>query len=289
MFKRSVLSGSIRAFGRLIRIDRPIGTLLLLWPTLTALWISSSGIPDVKLIVIFSAGTLVMRSAGCCINDYADANFDGHVNRTKNRPIIIGEITPKQALFSFGALCSLAFILVLFLNLKTIILSIGAFCLAAIYPFMKRITDMPQVVLGIAFSFGILMAFSSVQPEIPTAGYFLFFGNIFWTIAYDTQYAMSDREDDLVIGIRSTAILFGKHDRKFVGIFQIFFLALTLLAGLYFNLNSYFYLSLVFAACLFYYQAWITIERKPTNCLAAFKNNNWVGASLFCGTFLSYL
>ena len=289
MFKRSVLLGSIRAFGRLIRIDRPIGILLLLWPTLTALWISSSGIPNVKLIVIFSAGTLVMRSAGCCINDYADANFDGHVNRTKNRPIIIGEITPKQALFSFGALCSLAFILVLFLNLKTIILSIGAFCLAAIYPFMKRVTDMPQVVLGIAFSFGILMAFSSVQPEIPTAGYFLFFGNIFWTIAYDTQYAMSDREDDLVIGIRSTAILFGKHDRKFVGIFQIFFLTLTLLAGLYFNLNSYFYLSLVFAAGLFYYQAWITIERQPTNCLAAFKNNNWVGASLFCGTFLSYL
>ncbi|MDA9901144.1 4-hydroxybenzoate octaprenyltransferase [Gammaproteobacteria bacterium] len=289
MFKRSVLLGSIRAFGRLIRIDRPIGTLLLLWPTLTALWISSSGIPDVKLIVIFSAGTLVMRSAGCCINDYADANFDGHVNRTKNRPIIIGEITPKQALFSFGALCSLAFILVLFLNLKTIILSIGAFCLAAIYPFMKRVTDMPQVVLGIAFSFGILMAFSSVQPEIPTAGYFLFFGNIFWTIAYDTQYAMADREDDLVIGIGSTAVLFGKHDRKFVWIFQIFFLALTLLAGLYFNLNSYFYLSLVFAASLFYYQAWITAERKPTNCLAAFKNNNWVGASLFCGTFLSYL
>lgn len=289
MFKRSVLLGSIRAFGRLIRIDRPIGILLLLWPTLTALWISSSGIPNVKLIVIFSAGTLVMRSAGCCINDYADANFDGLVNRTKNRPIIIGEITPKQALFSFGALCSLAFILVLFLNLKTIILSIGAFCLAAIYPFMKRVTDMPQVVLGIAFSFGILMAFSSVQPEIPTAGYFLFFGNIFWTIAYDTQYAMSDREDDLVIGIRSTAILFGKHDRKFVGIFQIFFLTLTLLAGLYFNLNSYFYLSLVFAAGLFYYQAWITIERKPTNCLAAFKSNNWVGALLFCGTFLSYL
>lgn len=289
MYKRSVLLGSIRAFGRLIRIDRPIGILLLLWPTLTALWISSSGIPDLKLLIIFSVGALVMRSAGCCINDYADANFDGHVNRTKNRPIIIGEITRKQALFSFGALCFLAFILVLFLNLKTIILSIGGFCLAAIYPFMKRVTDMPQVILGIAFSFGILMAFAAVQPEIPTGVYFLFFGNIFWTIAYDTQYAMADREDDLVIGIRSTAILFGKFDRAFVGIFQISFLALTLLAGLYFKLNIYFYLSLILAAGLFFYQAWATIERKSANCLVAFKNNNWVGASLFFGTFLNYL
>ena len=289
MYERSVLFGSIRAFGRLIRIDRPIGILLLLWPTLTALWISSSGIPDLKLLIIFSVGTLVMRSAGCCINDYADANFDGHVNRTKNRPIIIGEITRKQALFFFGALCFLAFILVLFLNLKTIILSIGGFCLAAIYPFMKRVTDMPQIVLGIAFSFGILMAFAAVQPEIPPGVCFLFFGNIFWTIAYDTQYAMADREDDLVIGIRSTAILFGKFDRAFVGIFQISFLALTLLAGLYFKLNIYFYLSLILAAGLFCYQAWTTIERKSANCIVAFKNNNWVGASLFFGTFLNYL
>ena len=289
MYKSFEYLESIKAYGRLTRIDRPIGILLLLWPTLGALWISSGGLPSFKLLVIFSVGTLVMRSAGCCINDYADANFDGHVARTKNRPIVVGEITRKQALVCFGVLCLFAFTLVLFLNLKTILLSVGGFCLAAIYPFMKRVTDIPQAILGVAFSFGILMAFTAVQPVIPTAAYLLFFGNIFWTIAYDTQYAMADREDDLVIGIRSTAILFGKYDRKFVGIFQIFFLAQTLLAGLYFNLNGYFYLSLALAAGLFGYQTWITIERKSADCLSAFKNNNWVGASLFCGIFLSYL
>ena len=289
MHKSSEYLKLLKALGRLIRIDRPIGILLLLWPTLSALWVSSGGLPDFKLFLIFATGTLVMRSAGCCINDYADANFDGHVARTKNRPIVVGEITRKQALFCFCILCFFAFTLVLFLNQKTILLSVGGLCLATIYPFMKRVTDIPQVILGIAFSFGILMAFTAVRSTIPAAAYLLFFSNIFLTIAYDTQYAMADREDDLVIGIRSTAILFGKHDKKFVGVFQILFLTLTFFAGLYFKLGTYFYLSLILAAGLFSYQAWITTERTPANCLSAFKNNNWVGASLFCGIILNYV
>lgn len=271
---------------RLMRVDRPIGILLLLWPTLGALWIASDGFPRLDLLLIFSLGTAVMRSAGCCINDFADANIDGSVARTENRPLATGVLTRRDAVSAFVVLCLIGFILVLFTNRGTILLSFGAVVLVALYPFMKRITNLPQLVLGIAYSWGILMAFAAVGNEIPPAAYLLFIANCLWTVAYDTQYAMVDREYDLKIGVKSTAILFGDADRAMIGALQGLVLLAWWLAGAQFELGASYYLGIGVATLLFVYHQFLIRDRLPEPCFKAFLHNNWVGLAIFVGVVL---
>jgi 4-hydroxybenzoate polyprenyltransferase len=269
-----------------MRVDRPIGILLLLWPTLGALWIASGGFPRLDLLLIFSLGTAVMRSAGCCINDFADAKIDGNVARTENRPLATGELTRRDAIAAFVALSLIGFILVLFTNRETILLSFGAVALVALYPFMKRITHLPQLVLGIAYSWGILMAFTAVETQIPPAAYLLFIANCLWTVAYDTQYAMVDREYDLKIGVKSTAILFGDADRAMIGALQGLVLLAWWLAGGQFELGAGYTLGVGVAALLFVYHQFLIRDRLPEPCFKAFLHNNWVGVAVFVGVVL---
>ena len=272
------------AFVLLTRLNKPIGTYLLLWPTLGALWLAADGIPDWHLIVIFALGTFLMRSAGCCINDYADANIDGDVLRTQNRAIVTGQVTLKEAMACFIGLCLAAFILLLFTNMLTIWMSLGAVALTTVYPFMKRYTHLPQVVLGMAFSWGILMAFTAQTGEFPpTSAWLLYVANCLWTVAYDTQYAMVDREYDLKIGVKSTAILFGDADRVMIGALQVMFLFALLLAGGQFQMAGIYYLGLVVAAGLLVYQQWLIRDRDTAACFRAFLNNHWVGLAVFIG------
>ena len=271
---------------KLMRVDRPIGILLLLWPTLGALWIASGGFPRLDLLLIFSLGTAVMRSAGCCINDFADAKIDGNVARTENRPLATGELTRRDAIAAFVALSLIGFILVLFTNRETILLSFGAVALVALYPFMKRITHLPQLVLGVAYSWGILMAFTAVETQIPPAAYLLFIANCLWTVAYDTQYAMVDREYDLKIGVKSTAILFGDADRAMIGALQGFVLLAWWLAGGQFELGAGYTLGVGVAALLFVYHQFLIRDRLPEPCFKAFLHNNWVGVAVFVGVVL---
>lgn len=273
----------------LTRANRPIGIYLLLWPTLTALWIAGDGSPDLDLLLIFTLGTAIMRSAGCCINDYADHEIDGRVERTQARPLAVGTLRRQDALICFLVLSAIGFLLVLLTNAFTVYLSLGAVAVAALYPFMKRFTHLPQVVLGIAFSWGILMAFSAQQNAIPVSAYLLFLANVMWTVAYDTEYAMVDREFDRRIGVKSTAILFGDMDRMFIGSLQAMFLASLWLAGRQFELAWPFNLALLVAAALLVYQQVLIRERLPGPCFRAFLNNNLVGAALFIGVVLSYL
>ncbi len=277
------------AFVQLTRLDKPIGVYLLLWPTLGALWIAAQGFPDLKLLVIFVLGTWIMRSAGCAINDYADTNFDGNVLRTRNRPIITGAVKRHEALITFGVLCALGFILLLFTNALTIQLSFGAVAVAALYPFMKRFTNLPQLVLGVAFSWGILMAFAAQAGELPAHAWLLFVANCLWTVAYDTEYAMVDREYDLQIGVKSTAILFGEADTVIIGTLQAFFMLAMLLAASRFGLGVWFYLGLVVALALFVKQQKMIRNREPDACFRAFLNNHQVGAAVFAGIVLHYL
>ena len=272
----------------LIRFDRPIGTLLLLWPTLWALWIAAGGIPDYKLLAIFTAGTFLTRSAGCIINDLADRQVDGAVNRTNNRPLVTGAVTKREAVILFVALMLLAFVLVLFTNTLTIVLSIVAVVLASTYPFMKRYTHLPQVVLGLAFSWGIPMAFAAQRNELPPALWLLFVGNLWWIVAYDTMYAMVDRDDDIPAGIKSTAILFGSYDRAIIAVLQLLCLLSLYLAGQAFALGLYFNLSLVAAAILFGYHQYLIRNRDSGPCFRAFLHNNWVGVVIFVGIVLHY-
>ncbi|MDP5054031.1 MAG: 4-hydroxybenzoate octaprenyltransferase [Congregibacter sp.] len=272
----------------LIRWDRPIGTLLLLWPTLWALWIAAQGVPDIKLLIIFSLGTLLMRSSGCIINDLADRNFDGSVERTRHRPLVTGDVTVVEALAFFMLLCLMAFGLVLMTNLLTILLSVPALLLASCYPLMKRYTHLPQVVLGLAFSWSIPMAFAAQQDALPPALWLLFTGSVLWTVVYDTKYAMVDRRDDLEIGIKSTAILFGESDRSVIAVLQVLSLAALALAGKQFNLAWPYYLSLVVTAGLFGYHLYLIRERDEAACFRAFLHNNWVGLSIFLGIVASY-
>jgi 4-hydroxybenzoate polyprenyltransferase len=274
------------AYLQLIRFDRPIGTLLLLWPTLWALWLAADGLPPVKLLVIFSLGTLLMRSAGCAINDLADRKFDGGVARTRERPLVTGAVAPNEAITIAALLSLCAFVLVLFTNTLTILLSFGGVALAACYPFMKRHTHLPQVVLGAAFSWGIPMAFAAVLDTLPTILWLVFVANLLWTVAYDTQYAMVDREDDLAVGIKSTAILFGELDRHIVALLQGFTIIALLLVGQRFELSWVYFVSLLVATGLFIYQQRLIRERDPTRCFRAFLNNNWVGAAVFAGLVL---
>jgi len=272
----------------LIRFDKPIGTYLLLWPTLWALWLAAEGVPDLKLLVIFTLGTFLMRSAGCVINDYADRKIDGQVKRTVKRPIAAGFIKPKDALIFCAILCVAAFILVLFTNNKTILLSFAALILAACYPFMKRYTYYPQLVLGAAFSCGIPMAFAAQRNDLPSSLWLIYIAVVLWTMAYDTFYAMVDRDDDIKIGVKSTAILFGDDDRKITGAIQAVVIFILLLAGGKFSLGYWYYSSVFGAAGLFVYQQYLIRDRDRDECFKAFLHNHWVGAMIFAGIFLHY-
>ncbi len=277
-----------RAMLQLIRFDRPIGTLLLLWPTLWALWIAAEGVPDFDLLVIFVLGTFLTRSAGCIVNDLADRHIDGAVARTNGRPLVTGAVSEKEALLLFFALMLLAFGLVLLTNILTIGLSIVAVLLASTYPFMKRYTHLPQVVLGLAFSWGIPMAFTAQLNQLPPALWLLFLGNLWWIVAYDTKYAMVDRQDDLLAGVKSTAILFGNYDRLAVAILQLLCLLTLYLAGREFSLGLYFNLSLIVAAAMFVYQQYLIRNRDRDACFKGFLHNNWVGLAIFVGIVLHY-
>jgi len=282
-------SSKTSALLQLIRFDKPIGTLLLVWPTLWALWLAAQGVPDVTLLVIFVLGTFLTRSAGCIVNDLADRKLDGAVARTNARPLVTGAVTVREALVLFVALLLLAFILVLFTNALTIELSIVAVMLASSYPFMKRYTHLPQLVLGAAFSWGIPMSFAAQRGILPPALWLLYLGNLLWTMAYDTAYAMVDREDDLRIGIKSTAILFGQYDRLIIALLQLGSLMSLYLAGLAFGLGLYYNAALVVSAMLFGYQQYLIRERRPDACFKAFLHNNWVGMTIFAGVALNYL
>lgn len=273
---------------KLMRADKPIGTLLLLWPTLWALWIASNGIPPWHLLVIFIGGVFLMRSAGCVINDYADRNFDAHVERTAQRPLATGAVSKREALLLAGVLCALAFVLVLFTNRLTILLSLVAVVLAGLYPFMKRYTQMPQLVLGAAFGWGIPMAFAAQTNALPAGCWLLFIANLLWTVVYDTFYAMVDRDDDLKIGVKSTAILFGDDDRLITGMLQACTLIALVLAGAQFKLGYWFFVSLIGVAALFVYHQYVIRLRRRDDCFRAFLHNNWVGATVFAGIFLHY-
>ncbi|HEV8495055.1 MAG TPA: 4-hydroxybenzoate octaprenyltransferase [Candidatus Angelobacter sp.] len=269
-------------------MDRPIGTLLLLWPTLWALWIAAKGVPSIKNLVIFVLGVIVMRAAGCVINDFADRKIDGKVLRTKNRPLATGAVSSREAIGLFIALCLIAFTLVLFTDPLTIKLSVGGLLLAFCYPFMKRHTHLPQVVLGAAFAWGIPMAYAAEAGELNQHMWLIYLAVILWTVAYDTFYAMVDREDDLKIGVKSTAILFGEQDRVITGILQFLTLYTLFLVGKRFELGTAFYLGLVVAAGLFIYQQWLIRFRAREACFKAFLNNNWVGVAIFAGIAVDF-
>jgi 4-hydroxybenzoate polyprenyltransferase len=274
---------------KLMRADKPIGTLLLLWPTLWALWLASAGIPPWHLLLIFGLGVFLMRSAGCVVNDYADRDFDAHVQRTAQRPLATGAVAKREALLLAAALCALAFVLVLFTNRLTILLSFGAVALAGSYPFMKRYTQMPQLVLGAAFGWGIPMAFAATNNTLPPGCWLLFIANILWTVVYDTFYAMVDRDDDVKIGIKSTAIMFGDDDRLITGMLQVCTLLALAFAGAQFKLGYWFFVALIGVAGLFvYHQVLVRLHRRD-DCFRAFLHNNWVGATVFAGIFLHYL
>jgi len=287
--KFPVFHSKLPALAELTRINKPIGIALLLWPTIGALWIAADGFPDFDLLIIFIFGTVVMRSAGCCVNDFADYKIDNKVVRTEARPLATGLLKRQDAFYCFIVLSLLGFILVLFTNLETILLSFGAVALVAIYPFMKRFTNLPQVILGIAFSWGILMAFMAQTAAIPQTAYLLFLANVLLTVAYDTQYAMVDREFDLKIGVKSTAILFGDADKLIIGFLQVLFILSMWLVGGQLQFGLPYYLSLVVASGFLVYQQFLIKDRLPGPCFKAFLNNNWVGATIFTGTFLSLL
>lgn len=275
-------------FIQLMRLDRPIGIYLLLWPTLWALWIASEGLPSAKLLVIFIGGVILTRAGGCVINDFADRNFDGHVARTENRPLATGRISGKEALALAAVLGLLSFILVLFTNLFTILLSVGGLALACCYPFMKRYTYFPQVFLGAAFAWAIPMAFAAATESVPTYCWLIYLATLLWTMAYDTYYAMVDREDDLKVGIKSTAVLFGEADLLMIGLLNGFALLAMIFLGHKLSFGIWYYMGLVAALLLWLWQLWIARDRNPDQCFKAFLHNHWVGAAIFAGIFLHY-
>ncbi len=272
-----------RAFWQLARMDRPIGSLLLMWPTLWALFLAADGMPDLKVLVVFVLGVFSMRAAGCVINDYADRHFDGYVKRTAQRPLPAGLISEREALGFFAVLSLVSFALVLTMNTLTIQLSVVGLLLAAAYPFMKRYTHLPQLVLGMAFGWAIPMAYAAQSGALPPVAWMLFVANILWTIAYDTQYAMVDRDDDVKIGIKSTAILFGRNDKRIIGLLQLGTLGLLILVGMQMGLSQLYYWSLLGAAALFVYQQMLIRGREREPCFKAFLNNNYVGMLVWLG------
>jgi 4-hydroxybenzoate polyprenyltransferase len=276
-------------YEKLMRLDKPIGILLLLWPTLWGLWLAAEGVPRLDILLIFVLGTVLMRSAGCVVNDYADRNFDGHVERTRNRPLAVGVISTREALLLAAGLRLVAFLLIQPLNRLTIELSFVALFLAASYPFTKRFFAMPQAYLGIAFSFGIPMAFAAQTGEVPFLAWFLMGANLLWVIAYDTEYAMVDKVDDLKIGIKTSAITFGRFDVAGVMLCHAVFLGSMVAIGLIHNLGTVYYIGLAAAVGLILYQYGLIHDRDRARCFKAFLHNNWVGATIFAGIALDYL
>ena len=277
------------AFWQLTRMNRPIGSLLLLWPTLWALFLAADGLPDWHVLIVFVLGVLFMRSAGCVINDFADRKVDGHVKRTANRPLPSGLVSSKEALTLFAVLVVCSFLLVLTMNTLTIMLSGIGIVLAVAYPFMKRVTYLPQFVLGLAFSWAIPMAYAAESNQVPPEAWLLFVINALWTIAYDTQYAMVDRDDDLKIGIKSTAILFGRFDKLIIGLLQLSVLTLLIILGSQLALSSVYYWGVLAAAGFFVYQQWLIKGREREACFKAFLNNNYVGGLVFVAISASVL
>jgi len=277
----------MNAYIRLMRLNKPIGTYLLLWPTYWALFLSAKGWPDIDLLIIFTLGVLVMRSAGCVINDYADRNIDQNIARTKDRPLITGEVSPKSALRLFVFLLIIAFGLVLLTNALTIKLSLIALALATLYPFTKRWTHLPQVVLGVAFGMSVPMAFSAQTGSIPLSAGWIFLATIVWTLIYDTFYAMADRDEDIKIGVKSTAILFEKYDQIFITLLQILLIIVFVVIGNLFDLGPIYYFSLVIILIFMIYHQFLMKKRQKELFFKAFLNNNFIGMTAFIGIFLS--
>ena len=285
---RALIARRIGAYERLIRLDKPIGALLLLWPTLWAVWLASNGRPRLDIVLIFFTGTFLMRSAGCAMNDYADRNFDGHVERTRHRPLAAGEIAPREALYVAAGLALAAFGLVLFLDPLAILLSFAGLGIAASYPFSKRFFAFPQAYLGVAFGFGIPMAYAAVQGRLPTECWLLLAANIFYSFAYDTEYAMVDREDDAKLGIRTSALTLGRWDVTAVMLSYAALLALLAWVGMRRGLGGPFYGGLAVAGAMMVYHWFLIRGRGRAGCFKAFMHNNWVGGAIFAGIVLSY-
>lgn len=279
----------IQLYIQLTRLNRPIGVYLLLWPTLWALWIAAQGMPDSKILLIFILGVVFMRSAGCAINDYADRHIDGHVERTKQRPLATGALSAKEALIVFMVLVLASFLLVLQLNNTTILLSFGAVILAGTYPFMKRFHSLPQLHLGLAFGWAVPMAFTAITEQIPPlVAWLLLLATFVWTVAYDTMYGLVDKQDDLKIGVKSTAILFGQYVRLITALFQLLTVLLLLLIGVLAELSVIYYLAVLIGAGLMFYQQYLIKDEVPHKSLQAFLNNNWFGFIIFIGILLHY-
>jgi len=278
----------LQLYAELIRLDKPIGVYLLLWPTLWALAIAGEGGPDIWITFVFVSGVFLMRSAGCAINDYADRHIDPHVERTKDRPLASGRISEKEVLQIFAVLSVLAFLLVLSLNRFTILLSIVGILLAASYPFMKRLHYLPQVHLGAAFGWAIPMAFAAQTGHLPKQAWLLYVATLVWTVAYDTMYSMVDRDDDVKIGIKSSAILFGEYDRVSIGLFQFLFILTLCLLGIDLEFSAIYFFALALASLFLLYEQLLIIYRLPEYCFRAFLHNHWVGAIVFAGIMGHY-
>lgn len=286
--KKKPQFGASMAIVRLMRLNNPIGIYLVLWPTLWSLWLAAEGAPTGKNLFIFIVGCVLMRSAGCVINDYADRDLDGQVFRTRERPLVTGEVSPLEALGLFAVLCFLAFLLILFTNLMTIAMAAVGLCLTISYPFMKRYTHLPQVVLGAAFACAIPMAFAAQLGDVPRGAWLVYIAVLLWTVSYDTFYAMVDRDDDIDVGIKSTAVLFGELDKVMTASLQALTLITLLFVGGHFKLSWVYYLSLAVAALLFGFQQYTIRDRDRTACFKAFLNNNWVGMVVFIGIAAHY-
>lgn len=280
------LTERLREYVLLTRLNRPIGILLLLWPTLWGLWFAARGLPGWHVLLVFVAGVVLMRSAGCVVNDYADRGFDPHVERTRMRPVAAGRISAREALVLFAVLALIAFVLVLTLNWLTIALSFAGAFLAATYPFLKRYTHLPQFYLGMAFGWGIPMAYAAETGAVPALAWILFAANVCWSVAYDTAYAMVDREDDLKVGVKSTAILFGRADRAMIGVFHAGTITLLATAGVMAGFGLLYYLGLAVATLHALYQQWLIRDREHAACFRAFLSNNVFGLAVFAGLAL---
>jgi 4-hydroxybenzoate polyprenyltransferase len=285
----ALLAERLREYALLMRLNRPIGIFLLLWPALWALLIAGDGRPPPRIVLIFIVGVILMRSAGCVINDFADREIDRYVARTRNRPLTAGRVSPREAKLLFILLCLAAFALVLLLNALTIMLSVVAVLLAGTYPFMKRVTHLPQVYLGAAFGWAVPMAFAAVTGVVEPLGWLMFTATVVWATVYDTMYAMVDRDDDIVLGVKSTAILFGDADRQIIGVLQVMLLICLVMIGHQAGLGWFYYGGLVIAALLALYQQALIRYREREGCFQAFLNNNWFGAVIFMGILLDYL
>jgi 4-hydroxybenzoate polyprenyltransferase len=279
----------LQQYARLMRLDKPIGIFLLLWPTLWAMWIAAEGKPSIAVFIVFTLGVFLMRAAGCVINDFADRKVDPHVARTRERPLATEQVSPREAILLFVGLCLAAFVLVLFMNVLTIQLAFVGALLAFIYPFTKRYTYLPQVFLGLAFGWAVPMVFAAQTGEVPQLAWLLLIGTVLWATAYDTMYAMVDRPDDIRIGVKSTAILFGDADKIIIGVIQGLLILVLVLTGRQAELGGFYYLGVLAAAGFSAYQQYLIRDRQPAACFKAFLNNNWLGAAVFAGIVVDYL